>query len=56
MTILEKDCTAQGIFDEIQALLKSPERRENMSKTLRTMARLDSTERICDIVEELTKG
>ena len=56
VTILEKDCTAQGIFDEIQALLKSPERRENMSKTLRTMARLDSTERICDIVEELTKG
>lgn len=56
VTILEKDCTAQGIFDELQALLRDSARRENMSKTLRTMARLDSTERICDIVEELTKG
>lgn len=55
VTILEKDCTAQGIFDEIQALLADPDRRENMSKTLRGMVRLDSTQRICDIVEELSK-
>ena len=54
VTILEKDCTAEKIMEVIQDLLKDPDRRETMSKTLRSMVRLDSTERICDIVEELT--
>ena len=53
VTILEKDCTAQRVMAEIQSLLADKERRENMSKTLRSMVRLDSTQRICDIVEEL---
>ena len=53
VTILEKDCTAEKVMAEIQSLLADPERRENMSKTLRSMVRLDSTQRICDIVEEL---
>jgi len=56
VVLLEKDCTAQVLFDEIGRLLADPERRENMSKTLKTMARVDSTQRICDIVEELTKA
>ena len=56
VTILEKDCTAQVLFDEINRLLADPERRENMSKTLKTMGRVDSAQRICDIVEELTKA
>ena len=42
-------------MEEIQALLADPQRREDMSKTLRTMVRLDSTQRICDIVEGLVK-
>ena len=53
VTILEKDCTAEKVMAEIQSLLVDKERRENMSKTLRSMVRLDSTQRICDIVEEL---
>ena len=53
VTILEKDCTAEKVMAEIQSLLADPERRENMSKTLRSMVRLDSTQRIGDIVEEL---
>ena len=53
VTILEKDCTAEKVMAEIQSLLADKERRENMSKTLRSMVRLDSTQRICDIVEEL---
>lgn len=53
--ILEKDCTAEAMMEQINALLSNPERRENMKKTLRSMTRLDSTERICDIVEELAK-
>ena len=56
VTILEKDCTARLLFDEISRLLSDPERRENMSKTLKTMVRADSTQRICDIVEELIKA
>lgn len=53
VTILEKDCTAEKVMAEIQSLLADKEHRENMSKTLRSMVRLDSTQRICDIVEEL---
>ena len=53
VTILEKDCTAEKVMAEIQSLLADKDRRENMSKTLRSMVRLDSTQRICDIVEEL---
>ena len=53
VTILEKDCTAEKVMAEIQSLLADKERRENMGKTLRSMVRLDSTQRICDIVEEL---
>lgn len=55
VTILEKDCTAQKVMEELKALLNDPDRRENMSKTLKSMVRLDSTQRICDIVEELAK-
>ncbi len=55
ITILEKDCTAQRIMDELRELLRDAPRREAMSKTLRGMVRLDSTQRICDIVEELSK-
>lgn len=53
VTVLEKDCTAQVLFDQILGLLHDPDRRETMSKTLRSMVRLDSTQKICDIVEEL---
>ena len=54
--VLEADCTPEKIFAEIKALLADPARRETMKKTLREMVRLDSTQRICDIVEEITKG
>ena len=53
--VLEKDCTARRIMDEIQALLDNPQRREDMSKTLRSMVPVDSTQRICDIVENLVE-
>ena len=55
IAISEADCTARRLYDEIQGLLRDPERRENMAKRLREMVRLDSTERICDIVEALTR-
>ncbi|MBQ8834365.1 MAG: undecaprenyldiphospho-muramoylpentapeptide beta-N-acetylglucosaminyltransferase [Oscillospiraceae bacterium] len=53
--VLETDCTPEKIFAEINGLLADDARRVNMKKTLHEMVRLDSTERICDIVEEISK-
>lgn len=53
--LLEKDCTPQRLYDEITALLNDRDARERMRDSLRQMVRLDATERICDIVEELCK-
>ena len=53
--VLEKDCTPEKMYEEITALLADSGRREEMSRKLHEMVRIDSTERICDIVEELTK-
>ena len=52
--VLEKDCTPEKIYEEIKGLLADHDRRKAMKDTLHTLVRLDSTERICDIVEELT--
>ena len=52
--VLEKDCTPEKIYEEIKGLLAQTDRRKAMKDTLHTLVRLDSTERICDIVEELT--
>ncbi len=54
--LLEKECTPERIYTEVKSLLADPARRERMGGSLRQMVRLDSAERICDIVEELTKG
>ena len=53
--ILEKDCSAQKIFDEISALLADSARCAAMTSALQGLVRLDSAHRICDIIEELTK-
>jgi UDP-N-acetylglucosamine--N-acetylmuramyl-(pentapeptide) pyrophosphoryl-undecaprenol N-acetylglucosamine transferase len=53
--VLEKDCTPEKIYQEITALLGDKARCEQMRRTLYTLVRLDSTERICDIVEELVR-
>ena len=55
VVLLEKDCTPQVLYDQIRALLAEENRREEMSKKLHGMVMLDSTERICDIVENLSK-
>ena len=51
--VLESECTAQRIYQEITGLLSDDARRADMKHKLRQLVRLDSTERICDIVEEL---
>ena len=53
IVVLEKDCTSEGLYRLIRELLGDEARREEMSRNLRQMVRLDSTQRICDIVEEI---
>ena len=53
--VLEKDCSAKMLYDEITALLADESRRQAMTKALHEIVKLDSAERICDILEELTK-
>ena len=54
VVVPETDCTAQGIFDQIMELMEDEPRRKQMSQALRSMVIIDSAERICDILEELT--
>ena len=56
VVILEKDCTPEVLYAEVQGLLVDEQRREQMSKALRGLVKIDSAERICDIVEELAKN
>ena len=53
--ILEKDCTAQRLMDEIKALLASPERYKAMERALAKLCVPDSAERLCDIAYKLAK-
>ena len=55
VVVLEKDCTAEKMYEILRNLLADEGRRQEMSRKLRSQVKLDSTERICDIVEELTK-
>ena len=55
VVVLEKECTPQGMYELVMALLKDETRRNEMSRNLHGMARLDCTERMCDIVAELCK-
>ncbi len=53
VVLLEKDCTPEKLYGLIRELLADSRRREEMSRKLHGMTRLDSTEQICQIVEEL---
>ncbi len=55
LVVLEKDCTPDGMYETIRQLLADEDRRDQMSRKLRSQVKLDSTERICDIVEALAK-
>lgn len=51
--LLEKDCTPQRLFAEIQSLLGNPARCRAMRRALLDMAVVDSAQKICDTVLEL---
>lgn len=53
--LLEKECSAQRLFDEICGLLGDKPRRDSMSTALRGLVILDATDRICGILEHMAK-
>ena len=55
VVLLEKDCTPEKLYGLLTELLADEGRRAEMGSKLRRMIRNDSTERICDILEELIK-
>ena len=56
VVILEKDCSAQKIFDEIKAIVDDPKKGQAMQKALHSIVVPDSAERVCAIMEALIKG
>lgn len=56
VVMLESECNAQRLYEQVQALLKDEARRTEMSQALRALVKLDSAQRICTLVEELAKN
>ena len=55
VVLLEKDCTPEVLYAQIQGLLVDEDRRAKMSYALHSLVKADSAQRICDIVEELAR-
>lgn len=55
VVVLEKDCQPEKMYGLIRELLSDENRREDMRKALQSMVRIDSAQRICDIVEDMMK-
>ncbi len=53
--VLESECTPEKMYAEITALLADENRRKEMIRIQQETVRGDSCERICDIIEELTR-
>ncbi len=53
--VLERECSAQRLMEEITALLKDDSRYNGMRKALQNMAVPDSAERLCAVMEELVQ-
>ena len=51
--LLENECTAQRLLEELNGLLNSKERMSQMSAALQKICVHDSAERLCDIIFEL---
>ena len=53
--LLESECTAQRLYEEIQNILENPRRQADMADAMKNACVPDSAQRICDIMEELAK-
>ena len=56
VVMLEKDCSAQNLYELVEQILSDDQRQKEMSAALRSACVLDSAERICDILEELASS
>ena len=54
--VLEPECTAKRLMEEIQGLLSDKTRYQNMQKALLKISVPDCAERLCDMMEELVAG
>ena len=55
IVVLEPECTGQKLYDTVTHLLSNRQRCADMSVALRNMVVLDSADRICDMIEELSQ-
>ncbi len=55
VVILEKDCSAQCVWDEIKKIVEDPQKSDKMQKALHSMVVPDSAERVCGIMEQIMK-
>lgn len=53
--LLEKDCTANKLYDEAKTLLENPARCRAMRRALLDMAVVDSAQRICQVILNLAE-
>ena len=53
VVMLEKECTAEAVFEKLQELLKDKDNYDAMRKNLLDMAVPDSAERLCDVMQKL---
>ena len=56
VVVLEKDCSPEGMYQQVMELLADQNRREQMTAALHSLVKTDSADRICDLVEELAKS
>ena len=54
--LLEKDCSAQRLYELVQEILSDEQRKNAMSTALRSACVLDSADRICNILEDLASS
>ncbi len=55
VVVLEKDCTAQVLYDTVAHILSDKARYDAMSTALKASVVIDSAQRICAIIEELAQ-
>ncbi len=53
VVLLEPDCTAEKLMEEIRGILADPNKYDAMSTALKASCVLDSAERICNVMEKL---
>ncbi len=54
--VLEKDCTAQRLYEEVEKIVTDPARQKAMQKALYQMVVPNSAERVCELMEAQIRG